>query len=109
MINLAVGNLRQRVTLQAPIDTSDDIGGVLRVYTTVATVFGSVEAKAGQEIAIDDRLVQSVLYSLLIRWRPGVFAEHRVLMDARVFNIRSVYDPDGRRRFLKAELEEVSS
>jgi SPP1 family predicted phage head-tail adaptor len=107
-MNAIIGAMRQRVSLQSPVETPDDIGGVIRSFSTVATVFGALGATGGEELPTDERKGQRLAFRLTIRWRGDVKAEWRALVGARIFDVKTASDLDGRQRFLILSLEEVT-
>jgi head-tail adaptor len=104
----SIAVLRQRVTLLVPAETSDDIGGVSRSFTTVATVYGALDLVGGVEEPVDERKGQRLRFRLLLRWRSDVQASWQAMIGARQFGVLSVADPDGRRRFLACDVEEIT-
>jgi SPP1 family predicted phage head-tail adaptor len=103
-----VGQLRQRVTLQAPVDAPDDIGGAERSFTSFAQVWASVETRGSQEQFTEQRLEQSRRFAVTIRWRNDVTSQMRIVLRGRLLVIRSVEDRDETRRFLTCLCEEIS-
>lgn len=103
-----IGQLRQRVTIQAPIDAPDDIGGAERSFSSFVQVWASVETLAAQEQFIEQRLEQSRRCAVTIRWRSDVTSQMRIVFRGRILVIRSVEDRDERRRFLTCVCEEIS-
>ncbi|QGM96322.1 phage head closure protein [Methylocystis parvus] len=103
-----IGDLRQRVTIEAPVDAPDDIGGFVRTYATLAQVWALVERRGAGEQFIEQRLEQSARFAVTIRWRVDVTSQMRIIFRGRKLSIESVEDLDGRRRFLLCMCEEIS-
>ncbi|MAU62277.1 MAG: head-tail adaptor protein [Parvibaculum sp.] len=105
MTGIAIGEMRERVTLQSPQRTPDGAGGANITWTSGATVWAKVEERRGQERLAGGRLAAHAALTLTIRYRSGITTEMRVLWKERVLNITSLRDPDGRKRFLELTCE----
>jgi SPP1 family predicted phage head-tail adaptor len=102
----SAGRLRHRLTLQAPVDTSDGAGGFQRAWSTTATVWGAIEPGDVADAVVADALTALRRHTITIRWRTGVVAGQRLAKGARLFAIIAVVDPDERRRWLDLTVEE---
>lgn len=108
----AVGGLRSRVTLQAPVDVVDDNGGVSRSYASIGDVWAeilpeSVVGRLVEDRFIADRMEEGVTHVIRIRWRDGVDAQMRFALGARVFVVHALLDPNERKRFIVCRCEEI--
>jgi SPP1 family predicted phage head-tail adaptor len=101
-----IGDLRTRLTLEAPSRTSDGGGGASVTWGTVATVWASVRPTGGGEGYALDRVAGRVTHEIVLRYRAGVTPEMRLRDGTRVFEIRAAFGPDQRRRWLKCLAEE---
>jgi len=101
-----IGQMRERVTLQAPVRTPDGAGGGDVTWTESATVWAKVEERGGDERAAGERLAAEARFRVTIRYRSGVTAEMRALWNGRALDIASLRDPDGRKRLLVLDCEE---
>ncbi|WP_421863767.1 phage head closure protein [Parvibaculum sp.] len=106
MSGIAIGEMRERVTLQSPSRTPDGAGGAEVTWTNSAPVWAKVEDRGGSERLAGERLAAGTKLRLTIRYRSGITTEMRVLWNERALNIRAVGDPDGRKRFLVLDCEE---
>ena len=106
MTEIRAGALRHRLTLQTPIDTPDQAGGVLRTWATTAIVWGAIVAIDMRDDLIAEAPVLIRRHRITIRWRKGIVAGQRLMKGARVFLILVVADPDERRRRLDLTVEE---
>lgn len=102
----AIGALRRRMLLEAPVETPDGAGGVLRGYETVAALWAGIEWLGGEERWRAGRPEQAVTHRVTLRWRGDVDAGRRLRDGSRIFDIRAVHDPDGARRRLVCIVEE---
>jgi SPP1 family predicted phage head-tail adaptor len=106
MRTVRAGRLRHRLTLQAPVDTSDGAGGFQRAWSTTATLWGAIEPGDAAEGVVADALTALRRHTITIRWRTGIAAGQRLAKGARLFEIIAVVDPDERRRWLELLVEE---
>lgn len=104
------GRLRYRLVLQRRNAQADGGGGEAgdpwATPVTVATVWGSIEPLRGDERLRAMRLEARVTHRVVIRFRTGVTGDMRLVLGARVFNIRAVLDPGERHRALELLCEE---
>ena len=103
------GELRTRAILEAPVDTVDDSGALVRVWQSVASVWASVSPKRGAELFVAGEQESVLTSEVVVRWRPEVASPMRFRIGARALLIRTAFDPDGRRRFLVCTCEEFSA
>lgn len=103
-----IGDLDQRLSLEQPLDTPDDIGGVTRAWTLVDNIWAQVKPAAGAENFVGAREESAITHRVLIRWRPDVTGAMRLRLGARVFAIHAALDWDTRRRFLLLQCEEIA-
>ena len=104
-----LGGLRTRATLLSPVETSDEIGGVARTFTALATVWCRLEPILGDERFDQGRVEEAVAYRVAMRWHADVAASMRLSVGTRMLNIIASADPDGRRRRLIMLAEEIKS
>jgi SPP1 family predicted phage head-tail adaptor len=100
------GQLRHRLVLEAPVETADDTGGVVRSYQTAATVWAAIAPLAPRASVDADRLAATLTHRITIRAGVTVTTRHRFVLGTRVLRILSVRDPDERGRFLEIAAEE---
>ncbi len=103
-----IGDLRQRVTLEAPSDSADDAGGFARGFIPLATLWARVSAQQGDAAFVEERREQTVTHLVTIRWRADVTNDMRFTMGATVLTILAAYDSDGARRFLTCRCRQIS-
>jgi SPP1 family predicted phage head-tail adaptor len=103
-----IGALRQRVTIEAPVDVSDDAGGMIRSYAAIARVWADIESSGAGEEFDQQRLEQFQMHIVTIRWRDDVKSQMRFDFKGRKLAIRSVEDDGERRRHLKCRCAEIS-
>lgn len=106
---IAVENRRARVTLEAPVETTDALGGASLSFQPVVTLWARIEARTGVEKTLGDRLEGATDTRITLRWRGAVDSRMRFIFGTRVFGIRAVFDPDGRKRDLVCLCQEISA
>ena len=102
-----IGVMRQRLTLDAAIESSDESGALQTVWQPAGDVWGQVTPLSGSERFLAERQEEAVTHRILIRWRPGIESGMRFRLGARTFLIRSAFDPDERQRVLICRCEEI--
>ena len=102
------GLLNRRLTLEAPVDSADGAGGVVRSYETVATLWAEVTPVSAVRALEAERLGASVTHRIRLRFSDDITIRHRFREDSRVFRIVALRDRDGRKRFLQIEAEEIT-
>ena len=103
----SIGARRWSFTLEAPIDTPDDIGGVSRVYSPVAIIRGRLTDIGVAPSFRGDQQAQNVTHEIAFRARAGLSAQMRLRLGARIFQIIGLGAIDEKGLFMKALCEEV--
>lgn len=103
--NLAA-RLRERVTLQQFSLAPDGAGGYAKSWQDVATLWAEVTPLSGREQLRAMTLEASVNHRIILRYRAGVTAGMRILMNERIFNIRAVINMQERESALELLAEE---
>ena len=103
----ALGRRRRRLAVLAPVETPDSLGGASIVHGPVGFVWAEIEALSGDERAAGERLESAVQLRVTVRWRADLEADWRFADGARIYGIRALFDPDGRRRHLVCRCEEI--
>ncbi len=103
---MTAGELRTRLALESPSRTSDGAGGATVTWQEVAEVWAAVRVQAGAETFALDRVAGKVSHEIIIRYRADVTPAMRFREGMRHFDIRAVFDPDGRRHWLRCLAEE---
>lgn len=109
---MSAGHLKHRVELINIGWADDGAGGQTRTDTVEATVWGNLSPASASLQFRAERLEQRVSHTIRLRWREdfargfGPHARARVT-DAggrtREFSVRTVLDPDERRRWLELQ------
>jgi SPP1 family predicted phage head-tail adaptor len=102
-----LGGMRHRLWLEAPVETADEAGGVRRSFAAVAAMWGALRPLRAEEGRTAGSPGQTLTHRVELHWRAGVDAGMRLRAGSRVLAIRSVVDPQERRRRLVCLCEEI--
>lgn len=102
----AIGALRERVTLQQPVEADDGAGGVAVTWSGVATVWAAIRPRSLREAEVSGRLDGIVTHAVMIRHRTDVRGGWRIVFGNRELRVLAVQDSDGRKRFTECLCEE---
>lgn len=105
-MQIRIGDLRHRLTLEVAARTDDDSGGAIETWMPAAEVWAGVRPNSGSERELADRIAGRVTHEVWIRYRTDVKPDMRFTAVGRFFEIRAVIDVDERRRLLKCLCEE---
>jgi len=97
---MQAGRLNRRCTLQAPGTTQDELGQPIPGWTDVATLWGDVRLRSGLESIKAGATVSVVQASVRIRYRPGINAGMRVLVDSVPYEVLAVQPDVGGREYV---------
>lgn len=100
------GKLNRRLVLEAPVETDDGAGGVMRSFSAIATLWASVTPVSAQEEIEAARLGARVTHRIGIRFSSDITTRHRFRDGSAVYRIVSLRDRDGRKRFLDIAAEQ---
>jgi len=100
----APGELNRRLVLEAPSESDDGAGGVVRGYTAVTTLWAQVTPSAMRGETEADSLGASVRYRIVIRARADVTTRHRFVEGERIYRVLAARE-SADRRFLEIEAE----
>ncbi len=98
------GALNRRLTLEAPVETADGAGGVIRSYATVATLWASVEPVAARADVVAVQLGATVTHRITIRFSADITTRHRLRDGVRAFRIVTLRERG--KRWLDIQAEE---
>ena len=97
---MQAGRLNRRCTLQAPGTATDELGQPIPGWTDVATVWGDVRLRSGLESVKAGAVVSTVQASVRIRYRKGINAGMRVLVDSVPYEVVAVQPDVGGREYV---------
>jgi SPP1 family predicted phage head-tail adaptor len=102
----AIGDLRFRLTLEAPVESDDGEGGVARTWAAVSDVWAAIEPLSMDEKTITDRETPLLKYRITLRRRNDLTERNRFRLGGRILIVRAVRDPNERGEFLECLVEE---
>lgn len=91
---IGAGRLRTRLTLQAPIETPDGQGGLVRSYADVADVWAQIALLASRESVAADSDGATTRAKIVVRSPLAFTLQHRFVEDESVYRITG-YRDDG--------------
>lgn len=101
------GRLRTELIVEDVVAAGDGAGGVVETWVEVATLFAHVEpVRARTRFGADQHQVD-ISHRITIRHRDGILRRMRFRNRERVFEIRSLVDPDESGRYLVCETREA--
>ena len=101
-----IGKMRFRVSLQQAVRVSDGGGGAIMTWSPVAELWASITPLGGDERVDADGLQARSTHEVWVRYHASVAPKMRFTTGTRVFDIRSVADPDEAHRFQRCLVEE---
>lgn len=103
------GSFRNLVQLQSRETSADPTyGSQSTVWTTYATVYADIQPLTGAELLAAQAVQAELTHTVTIYWSPTIQpkAADRIVLGARVFDIRSVYnDQEANRLFVMSCVE----
>lgn len=100
-----IGALNRRLVLEAPAESGDSAGGVVRSYEATATLWAQITAVAASGDVAADSLGATLRHRIVIRARNGISTRHRLRDNARIYRIVALRE-SAERRFLEIDAEE---
>lgn len=89
---MQAGKLNQRVTIQQYSATRASNGEEVKSWSTVATVWASVEPLSGRELLAARDVRADVTTRIRIRYRTGITPKMRATMGSATYEISEVID-----------------
>lgn len=93
--------MKKRVTLQAPARVSDNQGGYTESFTSVATLWASIEPANGYEKFQAGQNETPITHKVLMRYDSRITTAKRLLYGSRVFEIKECLNIKEENAFLK--------
>lgn len=104
----STGDLDQRITFQAKVNTSNGAGGFRTAWADVAdtpTVWAQALPLMGREISQESGDAATAEYKFTFRYRTDISEVDRIVWNGSNFNIRRVERTSGRELFTVAIAE----
>lgn len=110
---MRAGQLRHRISIQAPQETFDDAGAIVIAWSEIAAMWASVEPATGAERWVQnmDQRVAERAARIRLRYRDDVTINERcrVVWGSHTYDVLSVADQMGRERELVLTCSEVNA
>jgi SPP1 family predicted phage head-tail adaptor len=103
------GLLRHRVNLQQAVEARNGFGDVIRTWSTVATVWGSVNPLSGREYLAARQALAETTTRIQIRYRADIDETWRVTWGSHVYDIDVVLADPMHAQHLTLMVHEVTS
>lgn len=91
---MKAGKLRHRITIQNPVETTNDVGDVTTTWEDFATVWAEIIPLSGREYWESKQVNSEVTGKIRIRYLAGVTPKMRAKFGDRIFNIEAVINPE---------------
>lgn len=91
------GQLKTRLVVQQPVETPDDQGGVIRSWSTFATVWAQVTPLAARRDVEADADGGAQSYRIVLRSHLSLTLQHRFSDGARIYRIVAIREREDRR------------
>lgn len=91
------GQLKTRLVVQQPVETPDDQGGVVRAWTTFATVWAQVTPLAARRDIEADADGATQNYRIVLRSHLSLTLQHRFSDGARIYRIVAIREREDHR------------
>ena len=106
--NIEIGQLRSRVSIQAPGGTQDAGGQPLQTWTTVYQCWARIGDATARELANADLVSSQVTHSVTIRWpgatpllSPGMRVQYVGVAGTQTYIVQAIQNPEQRNILLK--------
>lgn len=100
------GAYRQRLYVQQETPVADSAGGNAMSWTTINTVWASVEPISGWERLQAGKLTGSITHRIRMRYDSTLTPDMRFVLGSRVFNIRAILNAQERNHSFEVLAEE---
>lgn len=105
-----IGRMNRRITIQYQNGWDvDDEGNAIPKWDDFATVWANIRPLRGREYFEAAAVNAETTVKMLIRYRPGITPDMRVVYNGRIYNIQAVIDVYEGRRQLELMCKEVQA
>jgi SPP1 family predicted phage head-tail adaptor len=86
--------MRHRVVLQQAVMTVDELGGQVRSWSNIATLWAQIVPKSGGELFQNQRRVPQYRAEVTLRYRSDITTDFQLLVEGEPWEITDVtHDP----------------
>lgn len=106
---MRIGGMRQRIKLQSFTNTTDNMGGFTKTWTTEAIVPAAIWPVSAKERIRSESPTMTTTHRIQIRYYEGLSPKWRVMFGSRYFNIVSIINKEERNIQMDLLCEEASA
>ena len=88
------GKLRNSVTIQTYTTTMNSIGETVKAWTTVETVWASIEMLSAKEIMSGNQVQTDADYKITMRYTDNLTFESRIGHGNKTYEVISINNPE---------------
>lgn len=104
---MRAGELRNRITIQEPVEKKDSTGAPYQDWEDYVTVWADIQPLGGSKFWEADKPNAEISGRIEMRYRPDINKNMRVKYGEKILDIDNVFDPDERKRRLYLLYKEV--
>jgi SPP1 family predicted phage head-tail adaptor len=93
---MKIGLMRERLTIQAPVDQQNPFGEATVDWSDIAEVWGSVMGISTRDYIASQQSGVIVTHRIFIRAYPGLTHEHQFVWRGRTLQITSILEREQR-------------
>lgn len=90
------GQMRERVTVQAPTEQQNPFGEASVTWEDAGTVWASVQGLSSREVLQAQQANAIISHKIRMRFFPGLTHQHRIVWRGRIMEIASVQEREVR-------------
>ncbi len=98
---LLASDMHERVTFQREVVVADNLGGGVRTYEDVVTLWAQVIPISAQDMVSDIGIEAVVNYRIRLRYRSDITSALRILWDEKILTISAVVDVAAKHELLE--------
>jgi SPP1 family predicted phage head-tail adaptor len=96
-----IGNMRERIVFQQQSRTVDSMGGAAVTWSTVTTVWASVDETSGNETFPTLQIKPKTTVTFMIRYLSTITQAMRISWNSNFYNIQSIINEGNRDKYQK--------
>lgn len=104
---MQAGRLRHRIQIKTPVEARNSYGERIVTWSTLATVWASVEPLRGREFLDAEQVQAEISHRVRMRYYPGILPNYRVVFGGRVLEIQAVINVNERNREMQLMCKEM--
>lgn len=94
----AASDLRYRITIQKPVNSQNEMGGLLTKWEDVMTVWAAIDPYQSRAFFSSHREQNERIIEFVIRYREGISVAMRIVFKERYYRITSIRSIKGSKR-----------